>query len=64
MTETNTPPEARLVDWIIYYLKEAKTEKRYVSNHDLAVAITTAFDETDAEDIAQGVMDIINFTKE
>lgn len=64
MNTVNTPPEARLVDWIVYYLKEAKTEKRYVSNNDLAVAITTAFDESDAEDIAQKVLDIINFSKE
>ena len=60
----NKIPEAKPIDWIIYWLKEAKTEARYVSNHDLAVAITSAFDETDAEDIAQGVLDIINFSKE
>lgn len=61
---TNKIPEAPITSWVTYYIKEAKTESRYVSNHDLAVAIASALEPEDAEEVAQGVLDIINFSRE
>jgi hypothetical protein len=56
--------EPRLQDELMFLLKKCKEEATYVSNHDLAVAITTALDDTDAEEIADKVLDIIDFSRE
>jgi len=56
--------ELRLQDELMLLLKKCKEEATYVSNHDLAVAITAGLDDTDAEEVADKILDIINFSRE